>query len=347
MRKIYLGFLLLTIWCCKNRVNDASSQFVSNREEPLRPCEIVLIQDTTDKHFPFVTEINFKCDSIKSLIKLNFYQDNPWRNDSLQILPEENPFRKFGNQYDKLLKQGFISYDLHRANWSKIQDVFNIHSELPLDSLWFANSWSDCRFKVHLPNYALTNYWLEIRGSKDSLQTKFLSQFILQNQTKVYNNKGEIVYEITRDNLAFTGTDLDSTCQYLFTRYWRQDMNNNFSGFEIHDLQKKVLIEKFERDSTFTVYSPLFYGNYVVFEVKKRNFSTKKDQREYLNYEVYVYDVANKQLLRKNLGKNYSFFFSGVASEYLIFTKGDDEGTPIVYDSIPISSLGHFHTLGK
>jgi hypothetical protein len=323
--------LMVFFSCSETKFSNESKSYTPDR------CRIQMILDSTiseqDKRIGF----QCLCEERDTVKRFLFFEDNPWRHIDVPILPKVNPYVTFGNQYETIIKHGFIPFNIENKSYQMIRDKFNITVNEQLENLIPTYLWTQCRYTSYPGEVFLICYILDIRTKPDTFPEVKTNRLHTESQLKVYVANGEITYDLKTKDYACTGALLDSTFKYLFVRTIKHRKNNGITGLEIRDIQQDSLLIKLEMDSSYYVVDPKLFGNYVVYEVF--TFRNNNENDGLLPNQIFVFDIFNLKLLKRKYQEGYRFRFQEISNRSLIFMNGDDETTPIEFDTFKIADM--------
>jgi hypothetical protein len=320
-------------------LSSCSESKISNERRSYTPdqCRIQMILDSTiteqDKRIGF----QCLCEERDTVKKFLFFEDNPWRHIDVPILPKVNPAVTFGQQYETMIKHGFIPFDTENKSYQLIKEEFNITTDEQTGNLIPAYASTQCRYTSYPDEVFLINYILDIWAKPDTFHERNTHLLHTESQLKVFVANGEIAYDLKTKDYACTGALLDSTRKYLFVRTLKPHTNDGVTGLEIRDIQQDSMLVKLEMDSSYLVVDPQLFGNYVVYEVF--TFRNNNENDGLLPNQILVFDIPNLKLLTRKYQRGYRFRFQEISNRSLIYMDGDDETTPIEFDTFKIANM--------
>jgi len=284
-------------------------------------CIMQAIRDSTITAQDQIIGYQFLCGGNVTIDTFLFFEGNPWREMGFPIIPKKNRYINYSNNYETSIKQGFIPFDLTKSTLQNLQDKFNITKNELKGRFIPVRARTECRYLYSSNDVLLVNYILSIYGVTDTL-TLANSQLIhTGSQLKVFLSNGETAYNLISKEYACTGAILDSTHRFLFLRTLKPHPNYGITGIDIRDIQRDSILFQLEMDSSFFVGNPMLYGNYAVYEIFK--FKSTNDEEGISLYQVLVFDIGNRKMLKRNFKKDYKCTFEGIANENLIYSYTD------------------------
>lgn len=287
----------------------------SKESESYTPAQCIMqaIHDSTITTQDQIIGYQFLCQERDTIKKFLFFEENPWRHVDFPILLSSN---------DKIfIKRGFISFDLTNSTYQDVKDKFSITTNEQIGDLIPISSWAECRYKSYPSDVLLVNYILSIRGATDTIPLANHQMIHHESQLKVFLSNGETAYHLISKEYACTGAILDSTYKLLFLRTLKPHPYDGITGIEIRDIQDDSILFQLEMDSSFIVAEPKLYDNYAVYEVF--TFISADENEGIHPYQILVFDITNRKMLKRTYEKDFKFNFDGISGENLIYSYTD------------------------
>ena len=333
IQAILFGLFIL-FGCTETKVSKESKSYAPEQ------CIMQAIRDSTISKEDQIIGYQFLCEEKDTVRKFLFYEDNPWRHVGLPILPAVNPYISYSNsnQYESLLKRGFISFDLTKSTYQNVKDKFNITTNEQIGNLIPIHAYTVCRYTLYPSNVLLVNYILSINVATDTHSLENNQQIHIESQLKVLLSNGETAYHLISKEYACTGAILDSTHRFLFLRTLKPHPKDGITGIDIRNIQSDSILFKLEMDSSFIIAEPKLFGSYVAYEIY--TFISANEDDGIRPYQILVFDITNTKMLERTYKKNDKFKFQKISNQNLIYMAAEGEMMNYLkYDTINIAEM--------
>jgi len=296
---------------------------------PGKDCKITLYRDLTIDSDNNVIQLDFIYNNHILVSSFNFSEKNPYKNMDFPIITESTEFYKISSHYGNTRRRGKIDFNLSNATFDKVHNELPHDLDTKLSMYFFSLAMTYCEYKV-FSNKAIVNYYISIRGSKDTLNGR-TEQLFLGDKLYVLNSLGEIEYFVNGEDFAITYPNIEN--DLLIFRTTEIQNNKGVDGFQIHDLTYGIKIYNFDFDSEYSVYEPIYgNGDYVLFDVRKNESQLS---------ELFVLDLNKKKIYKKSFSNDYEYSYPKLSNGKIVLGKmiGNDAEGYLVYDTLEISNI--------
>jgi len=307
--------LIMLFSCSETKVSKESGSYSPEQ------CVLQSIRDTTLPSQDQIIGYQFLCGGNVTIDTFLFFEGNPWREMGFPIIPEENKYVNFSNNYQTSIKQGFIPFDLTKSTFQNLQDKFSITKNELKGRFIPVRARTECRYMHSSNDVLLVNYILSIYGVTDTLPLANSQLIHTESQLKVLLSNGEMVYHLISKEYACTGAILDSTRRILFLRTLKPHPGDGITGIEIRDIQDDSILFQLEMDSSFIVIEPKLYDNYAVYEIY--TFISTNENDGIRPDQILVFDITNRKMLKRKYERDFKFNFEGISNENIIYSYTD------------------------
>ena len=307
--KLHATLLSLIVFysCSEAKRSNESNSYTPDQ------CRIQMIVDSTIVEQDKIIGFQFLCEERDTVKKFLFFEDNPWRHVDFPISLSKN---------DKtFIKQGFIPFDLTKSTYGNVKDKFSITTNEQIGNFIPISARTECRYKLYNADVLLVNYIFSISGATDTISLANHQTIHTESQLKIFLSNGETAYNLISKEYACTGAILDSTHRFLFLRTLKPHPYDGITGIEIRDIQDDSILFQMEMDSSFIVIEPKLYDNYVVYEIY--TFISTNEEDGIRPYQILVFDITNRKMLKRNYKKDFKFNFEGISNDNLIYSYSD------------------------
>lgn len=305
--------LFILFGCSETKVSKEPKSYTPEQ------CIIQSIRYSTISSQDQIIGYQFVCEGSDTIDQFLFFEENPWRELGFPIMPENNRFIKFNNDYKAFIKRGFIPFDLTKSTFQNLKDKFNIIKNDQKGSLIPVTASTQCRYTYSShDDVLLVNYILSISGVTDTLTLANREMIHTESQLKIFRSNGERVYQLISKEYACTGAILDSTHRFLFLRTLKPHPYDGITGIDIRDIQRDSVLFQLEMDSSFIVIEPKLYGNFAVYEIFTYKSANEEDGIR--PYQILVFDITKRKMLERNYERDFKFNFEGISNENLIYS---------------------------